>query len=527
MQNILALWSQLSLGRRAVVGGATMAMFGAILILARLTGQPDMALLYAGLDSAAAGEVIAALDRQGAGYEVRGDSILVEGAARDALRMALAAEGLPATGPQGYEILEGLSGFGTTAQMFDAAFWRAREGELARTILVSPGVRSARVHIAAAQDQPFRRAGHPTASVTVQKISGSVGAAEANAIRHLVAAAVGTMRPQDVAVIDSVAGLVGAPGEGPAGGGAAERAKALKENAERLLEARVGPGRAIVEVSLELIAEREQISERRLDPQNRVAISSDTLEKSGRSSNADAGVTVASNLPDGDAAAGETSQSQDSETRERVNYEVSEVQRDVVRAPGGIRRMTVAVLVDGMRKTDAAGTAGWEPRPAEELQDLHDLVASAVGFSEARGDVLTLKSMAFEPVPAAGTLAEAAAGSMATWDLVSVVQMALLAAVALGLGVFVVRPLLAGRAAPAALPANAPPLALPASAEAGRVLDGEIDDIGDLSGMPVVSADAIELPDDPVERLRRLIDRRQAESLEILRGWLNPEEERA
>ena len=82
-------------------------------------------------------------------------SILVDSAARDRIRMALAAKGLPAGGPAGYEILDNLSGFGTTSQMFDAAYWRAKEGELARTITGSPNVRSARVHLANPVSQPF------------------------------------------------------------------------------------------------------------------------------------------------------------------------------------------------------------------------------------------------------------------------------------------------------------------------------------------------------------------------------------
>ena len=69
---------------------------------------------------------------------MRGDSIYVDGSQRDGLRMTLAAEGLPANGGTGYELLDSLSGFGTTSQMFDAAYWRAKEGELARTVLANP-----------------------------------------------------------------------------------------------------------------------------------------------------------------------------------------------------------------------------------------------------------------------------------------------------------------------------------------------------------------------------------------------------
>ena len=132
MQNLLDLWANLGNRRRAIVIGATLAMFLAILGLARLAGTPNMALLYSGLDGTAAGDVVTALDAQGVTYEVRGDAIYVDESLRDNLRMVLAGQGLPATGGTGYELLDSLSGFGTTSQMFDAAYWRAKEGELAR-----------------------------------------------------------------------------------------------------------------------------------------------------------------------------------------------------------------------------------------------------------------------------------------------------------------------------------------------------------------------------------------------------------
>ncbi|MBE0554680.1 MAG: flagellar M-ring protein FliF, partial [Rhodobacteraceae bacterium] len=148
MQNLLSIWAALDGRRRALVAGATVAVFLAVIALSRMAASPDLALLYAGLEGAAAGEVIAALDQRGIAHEVRGDSIWVPAAERDSLRMTLAAEGLPANSGSGYELLDGLSGFGTTAQMFDAAYWRAKEGELARTIQSNPQIRAARVHIA-------------------------------------------------------------------------------------------------------------------------------------------------------------------------------------------------------------------------------------------------------------------------------------------------------------------------------------------------------------------------------------------
>ncbi|MBL8561372.1 MAG: flagellar M-ring protein FliF, partial [Gemmobacter sp.] len=435
---------------------------------------------------------------------------------------------------EGYELLDGLSGFGTTSQMFDAAYWRAKEGELARTILATPGVKAARVHLAQPGPQLFQRDSQASASVTVTMASGSMSVAQARAFKHLVASAVSGMAPEDVSVIDAQGGLIQTgsdeAGADPAGN---DRAAELRRNVERLLEARVGHGKAVVEVSLDVVNDREQITERKFDPQSRVAISTETQEKSGTSSESAQDVSVASNLPEGDAAAGSGTQSQNSETRERVNFEVSETQREVVRGPGTVRRLTVAVLVDGLRVADAEGAITWQPRPEEELAVLRELVASAVGLDESRGDVLTLKSLAFEATPEAGTLAEASLLSgLGQLDVMSLVQVAVLALVALVLGLFVLRPILTSSSNPvASLPAATAPLALP-GAESGtgdlspRVVSGEIDDIGEYSGMPVYG-EATELPDDPVERLRRLIDERQAESVEILRGWLEAEEERA
>ncbi|WP_151718319.1 flagellar basal-body MS-ring/collar protein FliF [Gemmobacter serpentinus] len=528
MQNLISLWSQWNFQKKAVVVMATLLMFGAILGLSRMAGRTDYALLYAGLEPAAAGQVIAALEQQGVNFEVRGNSIHVEAARRDALRMQLAGEGLPSVAAGGYEILDGLSGFGTTSQMFDAAYWCAREGELARTILATPGIRAARVHIAQALGQPFRREARPSASVTVTTAQGSLSAAQARAFRHLVAAAVPGLLVEDVAVIDSVSGLVQANESGPdASGTDPDRVSLLRRNVERLLVARVGPGNAVVEVSLDLVTDREQVTERRFDPEGRVAISSETQEKSGTNSESAQDVTVASNLPEGDATAGGNSQSQTSETRERTNFEVSETRRELLRNPGGVRRLTIAVLVNDIGAPAPDGTITWQPRPEAELATLRELVASAVGLDETRGDVLTLKSLPFEPVPEQGSLAEAGALSgLGPFDGMALIRMGLLALVTLLLGLFVLRPVLTARAQ-VGLRDGGQPLALPGqhpedSGDGMRVIHGEIDD----GPFPALSGEAEEVPADPVERLRRLIDQRQAESVEILRGWLETGEER-
>nr|MCU0800271.1 flagellar M-ring protein FliF [Paracoccaceae bacterium] len=433
MQNLLSLWAALSLKRRVIVIGATVAMFLAVLTLGRVGSQPSYALLYAGLDNATAGQVIAALEQQGAPFDVRGNAIYVAEAQRDSLRMTLAAQGLPAAGSAGYELLDSLTGFGTTSQMFDAAYWRAKEGELARTIMSNPQMRAARVHIAAAPDAPFQTDRQPTASVTVTTATGSISADQAQALRHLVAAAVPGMLPGDVALIETTAGLIPlADGDPLLGANASDRAALMKANIERLLEARVGPGKAVVEVALDLVTDREELTERVFDPAGRVAISSETEERTDSATEANGEVTVASNLPEGDAAAGGGPQSQSSETRERVNYEVSETSRAIVREPGAVRKLSVAVLLDAVTVTAADGTQTIEPRSDAELATLRELVASATGLDEARGDILTVKSMAFEPTLASTAGTEAIP---VPWiqplDIMQMIQVAVLAVVAL------------------------------------------------------------------------------------------------
>lgn len=544
MQQIVNVWTALDSRKRVVVALATIAMFAAVLALARMASAPGMSLLYAGLESGPAGDVVSALEQRGVTYDVRGGSIFVDSARRDELRMTLASEGLPANSARGYELLDGLSGFGTTSQMFDAAYWRAKEGELARTILAHPAVTSARVHIATTGSNPFQRDVKPSASVSIATGAGGITSKHAKALRFLVASAVTGLSPEDVSIIDSDGGLIGAVEDVPTST-TDDRAEQMRQRVERLLEARVGTGNAVVEVSVDTITQSELVRERRIDPNSRVAISTDTEEVSSTSSDQGSGdVTVASNLPDGDAAQGDSSSSQGSETRERVNYEVSETEREITIMPGAIKRLSVAVLVNGTVATDASGAEVFEPRPDEELTALRDLVASAVGFDEQRGDVITIRTMQFEPAVPLGTEADASLFSGLAIDAMSLIKAAVLAFVALVLGMFVIRPVLM-RPVPAALAQPAGMAGTTAenatSGTAAEALTGEIDD-GDYdpasmalvssqdeirstgaSGVPALSQSG----EDPVERLRAMIGERQDETVEILRSWLEGEEEQA
>ncbi|MEP3638582.1 MAG: flagellar basal-body MS-ring/collar protein FliF [Paracoccaceae bacterium] len=534
---LLSVWTSLDLRRQIVLVAATLAMFFGVLAMSRMATAPSMTLLYSGLESGAAGDVVRSLEQRGVTFEIRGGAIFVDSRERDQLRMTLASEGLPANGSRGYELLDSLSGFGTTSQMFDAAYWRAKEGELARTIVSSPHVAMARVHIASTGSNPFQRGVTPKASVQITPNGGELNAQQAKAIKFLVASAVAGLSPDDVAVINANGSLVGNSDEAPSVGDD-DKATAIKERVERLLEARVGFGNAVVEVSVETVTESEEFRERRFDPESRVAISTDTEERTSNSSEAGGGdVTVASNLPDAEGGGGDSATSQNNETRERVNYEVSETERAVVRSPGAIKRLTVAVLVNDLADVDQAGQVTTSPRPEEELVALRELVSSAVGFDEERGDVITIKSMALQSIPASGTEASTSFMDQIEIDVMSAIQMAVLAIVTVILGLFVVRPLLSRPPPQLASTPQLPDLEAGGMIENGPGGDqdsgfeglpdlsfgGEAGDLPDLPGLPDFSGGG--LSDDPVDRLRSMIGERQEETVEVLRSWLEEERE--
>lgn len=538
MQQLLNVWMRLEFSRQVIVILATGAMFFTIIMMSRMASAPSMSLLYAGLESGAAGDVVRSLEQRGVQFDVRGGSIFVDTEQRDELRLTLASEGLPANGNRGYELLDSLTGFGTTSQMFDAAYWRAKEGELARTIVANPQIALARVHIASTGSNPFQRGATPKASVSLTPNGAGITSAQAKAVRYLVSSAVAGLSPDDVAVIDANGALIGSGDDVAPTIGGDDKAQVLRDRVQRLLEARVGFGNAVVEVSVDTVTESEAIRERRFDPQERVAISTDTEERTNNSEDAGGGaVTVASNLPDQEGGGGEGSTSQNSETRERINYEVSETEREIVRAPGAIKRLTVAVLVNEQSEVAEGGETTSAPRNDEELEALKELVASAVGFDETRGDIITIKSMALQSVSPVGTLAATSFMDRINLDIMSAIQMLVLAVVTMILGLFVIKPILSKPLE--ALPGSVPALTSEGAPEqAATALNGEVDDPAfDLPDLPDLAMEGGfptmgDLPDmggsnsnDPVDRLRNMIGERQEETVEILRGWLEDKEE--
>ncbi|MBT8473299.1 MAG: flagellar M-ring protein FliF [Marinicaulis sp.] len=507
MQGLISTWNALPLIKRFVLLAAIAATTIAFSMLARTASAPEMAFLYSGLEPETAGDVISALEQMNVTMDVRGDTIYVPTKKRDFVRMALARDGLPRQGQAGYELLEELNGFSTSSDVFDVAYWRAIEGELARTILATPGIQAARVHIAKQQNATFRRnRSEPKAVVTVTMARGVLKPQQANSVRYLVASAVADLSAEQVAVIDAERGVILSPGKihdaYKATTGAETREKAIEEDVLNILEARVGPGNARVQISLEIDTEREAVSERVFDPNGRVISGKETTEMSEKSTGANSGaVTVASNLPEGDTGSGSQNATERTQTDEVVKYSISEVRREREKSPGAIKKISAAVLINYTESETVDGELELVARDPSEIEDLSELVANAIGLNETRGDTLTVKSLPFKAIPSDGVFVEESMiSSFLSKNLMTIIQIGILSVVSIILGLFVVKPLLSIR-----------PLPVPEAIQAPIA-----------AGAP--SQERLVEESDPLSALRNLANERTDDTALLIKSWLDEEE---
>ncbi|MEM9263554.1 MAG: flagellar M-ring protein FliF C-terminal domain-containing protein, partial [Pseudomonadota bacterium] len=280
---------------------------------------------------------------------------------------------------------------------------------------------------------------------------------------------------------------------------------------------RVGAGAARVSVALELDMEREALTERILDPDSRVTSGRETTDITQNSSGTAGAVTVASNLPDGDASADQRSSSQRNEARERIDYQFSEVRREREKRPGAVKRLSVAVLVDAVRTTAADGTTNTAPRTDQEIQSLQQLVESAIGFDEARGDVVTVETLEFQTD--AGTGEEVTASPVGQFfekHTAGILKVLIPSIVTLVLGLFVVKPILSQPIQPAPM----------IEADNEVDMDAFMPATVDFDPMDEIAAE-IESPPDSLDKLKEIAGQKQEETAALIKSWLDRSEEPA
>jgi flagellar M-ring protein FliF len=370
-----------------------------------------MALLYGDLDPQDSGQIIQTLDAKNIPYDIKagGKQIYVPGDEVLQLRVSLAEQGLPGGGSVGYEIFDSNQGIGTTNFVQNVNLLRALEGELARTIGAMKNVRGARVHLVMPRRELFSRERQKASASVVLQVQGSgrLGKEQVQAIQHLVAAAVPEMNPDKISILDDRGQLL-ARGQGDstatAAGSVAEM-RAGFENKMRqaiieLLERTVGLNRVRAEITADIDYDRVVENAEIFDPDSQVARSTQTVQENESSSENDdpETVTVQNNLPENEATAagaGNSAASQVSRTEETVNFEITKTIRNRIKESGKIKRLSVAVLVDGRYVENDNGDKVWQPRPPDELAQLETLVKSAVGFNPQRGDSVEIVNMQF------------------------------------------------------------------------------------------------------------------------------------
>ena len=394
----------LRLAAMGAVGLGLLAMLALIVI--RAGSNDQMALLYGDLDPRDASQIVEQLSRRHIPYRLGagGGQILVPADQVPEARMILAKDGLPSGGSIGYELFDRGDGYLFSAFQQKISETRAMEGEISRTIRSIRGVRQARVHLVLPRREPFAREQQEAqASVMLTMIGAQrLDKEGVQAILNLVAAAVPGLRPRNIAVVDARGDLLARAGEPVSQLTHAATADEVRRTTElrlaraveEMLERTLGPGRVRAEASVQMNYERVNEVKEHFDPDGQVTRSTQSVNSTSKSTEANGAVTAQNNLPNAESA-NQNNGSQEGRQEETTNYEIGKTVRTVIREQPRIERISLAVMVDGAVQPDAGGKPVWQVRTPEELERITTLVKSAMGFDEKRGDHVDVVSMRF------------------------------------------------------------------------------------------------------------------------------------
>lgn len=535
---ILDRIKQLGPMRLALIGGAVAIAAAIILLVGLRAGGEDKALLFSDIELSEQAKITEQLQQANIPFELRGDgsAIFVPRSRVLDARIMLSAEGLPSRGSVGYEIFDKQDALGATQFQQNINRLRALEGELARTIASIDQVERARVHLVLPERRLFEREQEqPSASIVLRLKNDALTAGQVRAIRNLVASAAPGMSVNRVTIADETGKLLAAASD--EGGLAAEeldqRQASVEERLKRevlgIVESIVGPGGARVEVNADIDFNRVTQNSETFDPEGRVARSISTVEESSNSQERErsGAATAGRNVPNGTAADGDApdSAATSSRTEETTNFEISRTTRTEVIEGGRIRRLSVAVAVDGVTTPGAEGApAQWAPREQADLDRIATLVRSAVGFDESRGDRVEVVNVRFAHIDPQG--AEAAAPGLldfTTADIMRAVEIVAALIAVLALFFFVVRPLM--KPVAPATAGTAPAIAGEAGGDAAAIAAaGGAPALGPPGAVDSTLMDAeaaARMSASTVARLKQIVSDNPAESAQVVRGWLH------
>jgi flagellar M-ring protein FliF len=404
------------------------------------------------------------------------------------------------------------------------------------------------VHLVIPERQVFARDDQqPSASVVV-KSAGKMDRGQVRAIQHLVAAAVSGLSADRVAIVDDRGNLL-AGGDEKSGPDALARSQdedtanyenALRQRIEAIVSSVVGAGHVQVQVTADINYNHTQTTSETYDPDSKVVRSTQTVEQNASNTTANGGsnaVSVANSLP-GSAPqpTGPSDQSKDvsGRTEETTNYEISKKVTTSTVDGGDVKKLSVAVVVDGSGETAAA----YKPRSGDEMTKITALVKSAMGFDQARGDLVQVTNMQFarsDETSAPGTSAPKPLLGLDAAYWFKIIEAAILCVTALLIGLFVARPLIARTFAAQAAAGtgggvtrltNTSPvagsLAAPAGAESAPA---QAQDAPAALPVPKSSIDVSRIDgqvrESSIKKVGEVVSAHPEEALAIIRTWLH------
>ena len=410
-------WSRLGKVQRIAVVGVTALLFAVFAAFLLWVTRPDYRPLYTKLSPEDANRVVSMLQTEKISYrlEDNGATVLVPADSVYDMRIKIAGEGNLVGQGIGFEIFDTVQ-MGQTEFVQRINYQRALQGELSRTISEFPNVESARVHLVIPQRSLFiEEQQPPSASVVVRlrEPSAKIAPREIKGMVNLMTMAVEGLDEGHVSITDSSGKVLFAPEDETTGLNNAHleyRLKlesSLEHRINELLAPVLGPGKMIAKVNATLDYSQRTIRREIYDPDTSVVRTEQRSEEqqTGRA-NLEGGSTDVNFR--GDGLGGSLSSQEGNRESRTLNYEINKEEHNIVGQMGEITRLTVAVAVDGSYAKNADGTWQYTPRTEQELEQIRQLVANAVGFSAARGDTIEVSNMAFgeNDIPAEPNAAE-------------------------------------------------------------------------------------------------------------------------
>jgi flagellar M-ring protein FliF len=557
MDQIKRLAGALSVRQRFTILVIGILAAAGIYGLANWQREANFRPLYTALAPEDAALMVQKLKEGGTPFRLsnNGTTVLVPEEKVAELRLEMAGAGVPKSGRIGFEIFD-KTNFGMTDFAEHVNYRRALEGELERSIMAVGEIEQARVHISLPQESVFIETRQPAkASVLITIRPGaSLPETAIPAITHLVASAVEGLAPESVSLLDMRGNLLNRPKRlGSSTDDASEASLEYRHKVEQDLTAKlestleplVGAGRFRAAVSAECDMNSGEQSEETFDPTHSVMTTSQKTEDISSPSHVAGGVPgTASNLPPTGpkpaAAGGGTTRK-----TENISYQTSRLVKRTTLPQGGIKRLSVSVLIDHEVHWEGTGANMKRvlvPPSPERLKSIHDLITAAVGFSQQRGDQLIVESLPFESTlnlePPAGTGAPVGTAQKKLTPLEQLKSdpkmmggLAAILLVVLGGGFFLVRTMMkkssrggAQVSVQGTLPdggeTNAPDLARLARAAAGGASDTWARPAVSSGNLPAIEPPRIEVL---TNQLRATAQKDAEIYAGVLRGWLKEE----